>query len=148
MPLSPVELNYVEIISTSISSSGFASLSRSLDTYVQSPCLGDVVSPDSLRDTFPSDEAILETMSFEDPPWLDHHHHSSFIPSHGAMTTYLGKFASCIPSKMLQTPILTHEAFSEGNMGNIMQTMPIDISIKPRIVENIHIGVTCSLEEI
>lgn len=45
-------------------------------------------------------------------------------------------------------PILIHEVFSEGNMGNITQTMPIDISIKPGIVENIHIGVTCSPEEI
>jgi len=45
-------------------------------------------------------------------------------------------------------PILIHEVFSEGNMGTITQTMPIDISVKPRIVENIHIGVTCSSEEI
>lgn len=33
-------------------------------------------------------------------------------------------------------------------MGNITQTMPIDIFVKLGIVENIHIGVTCSLEEI
>jgi len=33
-------------------------------------------------------------------------------------------------------------------MGNIIQTMPIDISIKPSIVENVHIGVTCSPDEI
>lgn len=33
-------------------------------------------------------------------------------------------------------------------MGNITQTQPIDISIKPGIVEHIHIGVTCTPEEV
>lgn len=44
--------------------------------------------------------------------------------------------------------IKVHEVFSEGNMGNIMQTISIDISIKPGIVKHIHIGVTCTPEEI
>jgi len=148
MPLSPAELNYVEIVSASVSSFDPAPLSRSLDVYVQSPWLRDIVSSDPLQETFPSDEAILETMSFEDPPWFDHHHHSLFLLSQGAMTTCLEKFASCIPSQLLQTLIQIHDVFSEGNMGNIMQTMPIDISVKPGIVENIHIGVTCTLDEI
>lgn len=33
-------------------------------------------------------------------------------------------------------------------MGNITQTQPIDISVKPRIIEHIHIGVTCTPEEV
>ena len=33
-------------------------------------------------------------------------------------------------------------------MGNIMQTQPIDISVKPGIVEHLHIGVTCTPEQI
>ena len=41
-----------------------------------------------------------------------------------------------------------HEVFSEGNLSNITQTVPINISVKPGIVENIHVGVTCSPEEI
>ena len=45
-------------------------------------------------------------------------------------------------------PILTHEVLSEGNLSKITQTTPIDISIKPGIVENIHVGVTCSPDEI
>jgi len=48
----------------------------------------------------------------------------------------------------LQTPVLVHEVLSEGNMGNITSNMPIKFSIKPRIVKNIHIGVSCSSEEI
>ena len=33
-------------------------------------------------------------------------------------------------------------------MSNITQTIPINISVKPGIVENIHVGVTCSPDEI
>jgi len=43
---------------------------------------------------------------------------------------------------------ITHEVWSEGNLGNITQTMPIDISIKPYVIEHIHIGVPCSPDEI
>jgi len=67
-PLSPVELNYVEIISASVSSSDSAPLSRSLDTYVQSPWLGNPIPLDPLQEIFLSDEVILDTMSLEDPP--------------------------------------------------------------------------------
>jgi len=48
----------------------------------------------------------------------------------------------------LKTPVLVHEVLSKGNMGNITPTMPLDISIKPGIVENIHIGVSYSPDEI
>jgi len=147
MSLSPTELSYVEIVYASASSSDLAP-SRPLNAYVQSSWIGDSVSSDPLKKIFPSGEAILETMSFEEPPWFNHHHRSSILSSHGAMTTCLEKFSSCVPSHPLQMPIKIHEVFSEGNMGNIMQMIPIDISIKPRIVENIHIGVTCTLEEI
>jgi len=37
---------------------------------------------------------------------------------------------------------------SELNLGNISQTNPIDISVKPRIVENVHIGASCIEDEI
>jgi hypothetical protein len=34
------------------------------------------------------------------------------------------------------------------NLGNISPTSPIDILIKPRIMENVHIGASCSPDEI
>ena len=43
---------------------------------------------------------------------------------------------------------MTHEVWSEGNLGNITQTMSIAISIRPGIIEHVHIGVTCSPNEI
>ena len=105
-------------------------------------------SPNPLREVFPSDEAIVETMSLEDLPWSDGHHRSSFLPSLGAMSNCLERFTSQVPTPPLQTPILTHEVLSRGNLSNITQTMPIDISIKPGVVKNIHVGLTCSPEEI
>ena len=38
--------------------------------------------------------------------------------------------------------------FAEGNMANISATIPINISVNPNVVENIHIGAKCSPEEI
>ena len=119
-----------------------------LDIYSQSPWLGEANSPDPLKDIFPSDEAIVETMSLEELPWSDGHHRSSFMPSLGAMSDCLEHFASQVPTPPLQMQILTHEVLSEGNLSNITQTIPIDIFVKSGIVENIHVGVTCSPDEI
>lgn len=119
-----------------------------LDIYSQSPWLGQADSPDPLKENFPSDESIIETMSLEELPWGNGHHRSSFIPSLGAMIYCLERYASQVPTPPLQTPILMHEVFSKGNLSNITQTIPINISVKSGVVENIHVGVTCSPDEI
>lgn len=41
-----------------------------------------------------------------------------------------------------------HDAYVEGNMDNIAETIPINISSKVNIVENIFIGVDCTPEVI
>lgn len=43
---------------------------------------------------------------------------------------------------MLQNPD------SELILGNISRTVPIDISVKPEIIENIHIGASCTENEL
>ena len=45
-------------------------------------------------------------------------------------------------------PLPSEGVFAEGNMANIFATIPINISIKPDVVENIYIGASCSPEEI
>jgi hypothetical protein len=40
------------------------------------------------------------------------------------------------------------DVFAEGNLSNTSPTIPIDISVKPGIVENVHIGASCSPDEI
>jgi len=37
---------------------------------------------------------------------------------------------------------------SKKNMENIEETLPLDISVKPRIVKNVHIGASCLPDEI
>jgi hypothetical protein len=45
-------------------------------------------------------------------------------------------------------PLATHDVYAEVNMETIAETIPIDISRTPRIVENILVGVDYSPEEI
>ena len=45
-------------------------------------------------------------------------------------------------------PLPREGMFAEGNMENISATIPINISINPNVVENVHIGTNCSVVEI
>jgi hypothetical protein len=47
-----------------------------------------------------------------------------------------------------QSPILTQDTLSEGNMSNISTTITIDISIKEGVVENINLGANCTPDEV
>ena len=82
----------------------------------------------------------MDIMSVDEPIWEDHHHRSSFLPN--ANSTVLD-FFSLISSDIVkypQKPILLQGVDSEGNMCNITQTTPIDISVKPKTIEQVHIG--------
>jgi hypothetical protein len=45
-------------------------------------------------------------------------------------------------------PLETHGIYVEGNMENISETIPINISKTPDVVENVFIGATVLQEEI
>jgi hypothetical protein len=45
-------------------------------------------------------------------------------------------------------PLEKHDVYAEGNMANISETILINISKTPGIVENVFIGADCSPEEI
>ena len=49
---------------------------------------------------------------------------------------------------VLINPLPKEGIFVEGNTENIYVTIPINISVNLDIVENMHIGANCSLEEI
>ena len=67
MPLSPIEIDYCELITASDTpSSDSAPSSMTLEIYYQSPWLSDFDSPDPLKEVFPLDEAIMETLSLDD----------------------------------------------------------------------------------
>ena len=79
-------------------------------------------------------------------PWEDLHHRSSFLPD---LDHFENDFSSIFTTdyvKEPQNPIAHND--SELNLENISAMVPLDISVKPEIVENIHIGASCTLEEI
>ena len=45
-------------------------------------------------------------------------------------------------------PLPREGIFVEGNMANIFTTIPINISVNPNVVENVHIGMNYSPEDI
>ena len=97
--------------------------------------------------TFPSDESIIEIMNVGEPIWEDHHHRSMFLPNTSSGSY---DFASLFPTDIVnvpQSPILLQDTYFEGNLCNITQTNPIDISSKPDFIEHVHVGKNCSIDE-
>jgi hypothetical protein len=121
MSLSPVESTYHAIQSATPST-------PSLDEF----------SPDPFRVIFPTDEMIMSVM--EDTPWDDGHHRSIlFLEQHTLENYQLISTPSTVVVISI-VPRSSHDVFVEGNLSNISPTIPIDISVKPGIVENFHIG--------
>ena len=90
----------------------------------------------------------MEMLSIKEPPWDDNHHRSSFLPSLDEIEKYI---SSIFPRDIVdspQSPILTQDTISEGNLGNISHTITVDISIKEGIVENIQLCANCSAAEV
>jgi hypothetical protein len=147
MPLSPAEAAYVAIQSASPSSNNSHSLAPdafSMPSWLDS--LSSVV--DYISHIFPSDESIMEMLSIDDLPWDDNHHRSSFLPP---LEEIHGDIHSVSPPDVTnapQSPILTQDTLSEGNMSNISTTIVIDISIKEGVVENINLGANCTPDEV
>jgi len=106
MSLSPTEVNYVQIVSTVNSPSFDSHISKtSLDMYSQSPWLGALESSNPLAETFLANEGIMEIMSLKEPPCIDTHHHSSFLPHQAVMSTAFKESSS--PLFMICQFILT-----------------------------------------
>jgi hypothetical protein len=129
IPLSPIESAYQAI---------------QLETP-STPSLGEL-SPDPFRVIFPTDEMIMSIM--EDTPWDDGHHNSILFLEKHTIENYQWISTSSTVVVISIVPGSTHDVFSEGNLSNISPIIPLDISVKPRIVENVHIGDSCSSDEV
>jgi hypothetical protein len=118
------------------------------------PLLVPIWAQGSLIDThlldlvLPSDEAIIEAMTFPDKPWDDLHHRSYFLPELSRIEA--GEFIlTMIGDRSCPiNPLATHEVYVKGSMETIAKTIPINISRTPSIVENFFARAHCSLEEI
>jgi hypothetical protein len=109
---------------------------------------GSLANTDSLDLVFPSDKAVIESMTSPDKPWDDLHHRSYFPPQLiiikvGEFTLTMTGDRSC-PINLLAT----HEVYAKGNMTTITETIPIDISRTPGIMENVFFGADFSPREI
>jgi hypothetical protein len=76
----------------------------------------------------------MEMLSIDGVPWDDNHHRSSFLP---ILDEIEKEIHSIFPPNVVdspQSPILTQDTTSEGNLGNISSTITIDISIKEGVI--------------
>jgi hypothetical protein len=108
---------------------------------------GSLATTDSLDLVFPSDEAVIKAMTSPDKPWEDLHHRSYFLPElsrieAGEFTITMTGDQPC-PINLLAT----QEIYAEGNMATIAETIPINISRTPGVIDNVFIGAYSSPEE-
>jgi hypothetical protein len=135
-------LHYDNEMSLSLVESAYQAIQSATPS---TPSLG-ALSPDPFRVIFPTDEMIMSIM--EDTPWDDGHHCSVLFLEQHTIENYQRISTPSTIVVISTIPESTHDVFSEGNLSNISPTIPLDISIKHGIVENVHIGASCSPDEI
>jgi hypothetical protein len=131
MPLSPVKSAYQSIQSTTPTP----------------PSLFDP-SPDPFHVIFPIDEMIMLVMSMEDTPWDDGHQRSILFLEHDTIVSYQRISTLSTLVVISSVPKSIHNVLYEGNLSNISPTIPLNISIKPGVVENVHFRASCSTDEV
>jgi len=143
MPLSPYELAYEAVVSFSDKSS---TQIDQMNVVGEEP----LFTSTSERITFPevvsSDEQLREILSVDDLPWEDLHHRSSFLHEND---DFEKDFSSIFTTEYVSdahNPMKHPD--SELNLANISRTIAIDISVKTGTIENIHIGASCTDDEI
>ena len=77
-------------------------------------------------------------MMMEGEPWEDYHHHSHNIED------YSNELNHPLVFDFLSKSVFINIVDSERNLSNIEETVSVNISTKPNIVENIHVGKSCS----
>jgi hypothetical protein len=107
-----------------------------------------LATEDTLDLVLPFDEVILEALTSPDRLWDDLHHRSYFLPKLWRIEA--GEFVSTVngDNAFPINPLAMHTVYAKGNMESIDKMIQIDISKTPGIVDNVFIGVDCSLEEI
>ena len=118
------------------------------DDYSPLHWLEPVSLPDPFECTFSTHESIMEVMNSDEIPWNDYDHRSSFLPAPDKIDNEFSTMFSPEIVDSLKWPISVLQDEFERNLGNISTMIYIDISVKERIIENIPLGASCSVEEI
>ena len=80
-------------------------------------------------------------MMKEEEPWEDYHHHSH-LPDE--IKDYSNELNHPLVAAFLSNSVFIDTIDSERNLSNIEETISINISTKPNVVENIHVNKSCS----
>ena len=84
-----------------------------------------------MSEVFLFDEDILEAMMMSERHWEDYHHQSLILPTFSEEDIPLQMQVSTINcGNTSHVPSTPYDASYEVNMGNILKTITIDISIK------------------
>ena len=139
IPLSPYEISYQAVQSFSDPCSTEIDLMNVV--HGESLSISTSVST-TFSELVHTDEQIRELLSVDNLPWEDLHHRSSFLPE---LDHFENDFSSIFTTDYVKGPQnpLEHPDF-ELNLENISRTVSIEISVKPGIIENIHIGASCT----
>ena len=103
-----------------------------------------LIESDPLDTEFFANETIMEVMCPIEKPWEISHHRSSFIPTTDQLKKIDLKLTIDKKFDWFKCPFPAQSVFIEGNLSNISNTIPINISSNPNVIENIMIGVDCS----
>jgi hypothetical protein len=131
MPLNSVESSYQAIQSSTPSP----------------PSLCDS-SPGSFHVIFPTNDMIMSFMSMENTPWDDGHHRSILFQEHDTIESYQWISTPSTIVVIYSVPESPHNVLYKGNLRNISPTIPLNKYIKRGFVENVHIGASCSTNEV
>jgi hypothetical protein len=91
---------------------------------------------------------IMTVMSMEDTPWDNGHHRSIIFLECDPIESYQRISTPSTVVVISSVPESTHDVLYEGNLSNISPTVPLDIFIKPGVIENVHIRASCSTDEV
>ena len=95
-----------------------------------------------------TDETIMEVICPIEKPWEISHHRSSFIPTTDQLKRFDLELTTRKEHDWFRNPFSTQPVFVEGNLSNISDTIPINISSNPNVAEKIMIRGDCSPKEI
>jgi hypothetical protein len=109
---------------------------------------GSLANVNSLDLVLPSNKAVIEAMTSLEKPWEDLHHRSYFLPELSRIEAREITITMTGDQPCPINLLATQEIYVEGNMATIAETIPINISQNPGVVENVFVRADCSPKEI
>jgi hypothetical protein len=147
MPLSAAEVVYSLFQQASANTD--PTLAQEFDPLLETILApGSLANTDSLNLVLPSDEAVIEARTSPDNPSDDLHHRSYFLPELRRIEA--GEFTLTMTRdrSFPINPLATRDVYAEGNTESIAETVPINLSRTPGVIDNVFVEVYCSPEEI